>query len=347
LIRANAVYNFSLERVQEAKDRYFNYGPTARICLEYNTKDINDFKDQRSAAIKTSNAVELLDRVTRNALLLSMPSGKIGSPVVALGARDSHKLCLIKRPRIEEVSRQEFEVLPMSRSIIKRLLLAASAHEETKTLALFHRLSNQTESERMSCYVFESHVLQQYRKHIKIDARRMKKKIGPVQTSVDERVARGDTACCDLQVDFTPAQTVEYAEGESMIEENVYYLPISQCQVGIDAFFVRGDTLYLLQYTVSSRDDINPSLATFLEELKLPQSVSNRRFIFIIPDHVKAFGCPPPFDELEVYAASILIPPDESPPGKYRMWISRRGGDSPIEAMEPMELRTCDLYINL
>ena len=138
---------------------------------------MTDFEDRHSAAIKASDhGLKLFDRATQNALPLSILSGKIDSPAIALGAGESHKLCLIKRPRIDEVSRQEFEVFPMSRYVIKRLLLAANPHEEKEMVALFHHLSDQAGGKEMSPYVFESYIHQQYCEHIKIDARRMTKR---------------------------------------------------------------------------------------------------------------------------------------------------------------------------
>ena len=54
------------------------------------------------------------------------------------------------------------------------------------------------------------------------------------QAYIDGSVPAGDTAAV---ISFTPARTVHYTEGGSVIEERVYYLPISQYQVGIYASF--------------------------------------------------------------------------------------------------------------
>ena len=132
-----------------------------------------------------------------------------------------------------------------------------------------------------------------------------------------------------------------------MIAENIYYLPISKHQVGIDAFFLRGGTLYLFQCTGSSQHDISPRLAAFLDRLKPRQPIVERCFIFIVPAHLKAFKCSTPSDKipssLTLYVARIVIPPDQSLASAYRMLTGPSKLETPIAYKIPMEVRTSDL----
>jgi hypothetical protein len=119
----------------------------------------------------------------------------------------------------------------------------------------------------------------------------------------------------DLRVNFNTRNTVYYADEEIEVVEDTYYAPNSAQQVGIDAFFFHRKRLYLLQYTVSSRHDIKPGLANFIQDRITPSVPKNQwSFIFVCPDTFKTLSCPQPkggLAKLCLHQTTIVIPTEE------------------------------------
>ena len=67
------------------------------------------------------------------------------------------------------------------------------------------------------------------------------------------------------------------------IEENIYYVPLSENEVAIDSFIVHDGHLYLFQFASGEQHNVNPGLSNTLTRFSGLPPVENWYFIFVIP----------------------------------------------------------------
>ena len=318
--------------------RYYELGPTARICLEFSDEDIVEFKSRRRDAInKTLDLAKLLSDVIDDAWG-SVPNSALNSYVDPMGSF-SHKICLIRRSVVNQVSSPRV-VHPMSASAIQEILLELQNRDEQGILILWRIFSKLPDAQGMVGMVFEAFLHQIFRQSIVLTAQRMFPHSYTSKTSSISRTSRYHMLSSDyedkprlqnskdkflksipkvdihINIDTIPHECVLYEAGldrsptKITLKEDVYYQPKSGQQVGIDAFFIHRSYLYLLQYTVEASCGINDKLMEFLPNTfdSLPPLVK-WRFIFVIPDSLKKFSSRPDsvISSVPSYTATIQM----------------------------------------
>ncbi|KAF9517784.1 hypothetical protein BS47DRAFT_1482992 [Hydnum rufescens UP504] len=135
---------------------------------------------------------------------------------------------------------------------------------------------------------------------------RMVKK--PMNLSSDSKAQGSWPPARGAQVlDIRPDDCQEYADDElSSIIPNVMYVPQSTNEKVIDPFILVDGILYVFQFTIASKHEINHRLAKVGDKHGFP-TVSPWRFVFIIPPNVTLTV--PPLGGLDLYAA-IVDPED-------------------------------------
>lgn len=295
-------------------DRFYELGPTARLCLDYNDYEATEYEVNRRSEIGGfDNPRKLLPDVASAAAGLKMfdSYGSIG-PL-------SHKICLIRRPKINTVS-SKLVVYPMSTSVVEQLLLSLQVQDEKALLSQWRTLSNHPDGKGLGGVAFEAYVHQQFRARITIAAQRMFKgrSVFHMQSAsydgrkilkkAKDKFLKSNPGT-DIEVDFRPSDCKVYVGNQFTILENVYYQPRSRQQVGIDAFFVRQDHLYLLQYTGGSSHGANDKVVAFLGTLPPLPPRPNWHFIFVIPEDTEVFSSSPDpiISSLLLYTAVIPV----------------------------------------
>ena len=243
----------------------------------------------------------------------------------------SDKIVVLRRSTIhvDSVSVYIQPISPFVASELARQMRALKRHE---LVGLFRRYNALPSTRRMSGDIFAAYCHVIFSTRIKFDfvpmvriggqptAREMRmakwfsshtKFSGSVQSPALE-VLRATTLASGASLDLSPSRVVEYDSNEIArglhIEVDVYYIPIKTNQVGIDSFILRGQTLYLLQMTVSDAHDISDELWPFLVSLKGLPPKRNWRFIFVKPPS-KILACPVPRSDelldLNLYSAEV------------------------------------------
>lgn len=170
----------------------------------------------------------------------------------------------------------------------------------------------------------------------------------------NEESALADVALSGLEeahssvtIDFQPSSTVEY-EGNSIkkINADVLYVPKSPNQVAFDSFIVFKGSLYIFQFTITSKHDIKPGLVDFFfsEHQSLPPK-AKWHLIFVVPPG-NTITCPQPSEsnlvellkEERVFSAQLNIKERD------HFWddSDSEGDDREVE-VEDMERKVCYL----
>ena len=117
-----------------------------------------------------------------------------------------------------------------------------------------------------------------------------------------------------VSLSISPSRVVDYSSDEIAgglhIEADIYYIPITTNQVGIDSFILHDNNLYLLQMSVSSTHGISDKLLPFLVSLRGLPPKHNWHFIFIKPPR-EVLACPIPGSaelwDLDLYSAEVEV----------------------------------------
>ena len=80
-----------------------------------------------------------------------------------------------------------------------------------------------------------------------------------------------------------PSQSRIYDSGPLAIEENIYYVPLSENEVAIDSFIVHAGCLSLFQSANGSQHSVNRGLLTTLARFSGLPAPENQHFIFVVP----------------------------------------------------------------
>jgi hypothetical protein len=175
LFRGLNIFSKDETGLKEAEDRFYADGPTPRICLEYSSRNMSDFRFQRNEAIRAiPNVRELLVGVTASALNLLKSDEAPSSPNLlkpGLGPKpamsNSHKLCLVRRSNADDVF-SAVEVSPMSKRVILDILSNIKERKAHAVLDLWRTFSGQNTA-GMSGVIFEAYMHLQFSTQIKFE----------------------------------------------------------------------------------------------------------------------------------------------------------------------------------
>ncbi|KAF8523806.1 hypothetical protein JB92DRAFT_2827192 [Gautieria morchelliformis] len=84
----------------------------------------------------------------------------------------------------------------------------------------------------------------------------------------------------------------DHSEPNIEIEENIYFVPLTANEVGIDSFIVNAEHLYMFQFASGIQRSVNHGLLAALKRFSnLPPPV-NWHYIFVVPEDSATFSCP-------------------------------------------------------
>lgn len=278
---------------EEISLRFENAGPSARRCLRSPQKEIDTYYDQRNKMIESDTPKKLVATLLDESRKLSIGEA-------------SHQICVVRR---RDSGIPEFIIEPISAYVRRRLLsrLWLSNQEcRIEMLELFRKVPG---ASGMTGTIFEALHQFQFADKIEILAKPMFRNpldrhsrwhplFGDFSEAPEIQKAREDVLKSpnlpDLHISISPSRSQPYCHDEELaIEENVYYVPLSENQVAIDSFVMNAGNLYLFQFTHGSTHSVNCRLSATLDKFSgLPDSKDQWHFIFIVPTDLPKFACP-------------------------------------------------------
>jgi hypothetical protein len=280
-------------KAEEISERFDNAGPSARLCLEFTSEDISQFYAVRDAKIKWDTAQRLV------AALLDENHERLRISDI------SHQICVVRRSASGPLP---FTVEPISAFIRHRLLAQVWEWTEQDRVAMIERFSRVPGAGGMTGVLFESHHQHRFAKEINIIAAPMFRTTNPrsrwhaafgdFSASSILQKARDDASSTvpppiHISLSISPSESRVYDHsGPLAIEENIYYVPLSENEVAIDSFIVHAGHLYLFQFASGPQHSVNRGLLTTLSRFSSLPVSENRHFIFVVPKHLTQFNCP-------------------------------------------------------
>jgi hypothetical protein len=224
----------------------------------------------------------------------------------------SHKLCLVQRENLHEVS-NSVRVTPITPYVQSKLAIALRNTDSDALIELYRTFAVAPSYRGMTGVVFEAFCQNQFQKRIVIECLPMvrpddhgSKRKSQFRTShspflsnkkLEER--RQAALQEGITLDVHPSATFVYSGldlAELQLQRDVYYIPNKMNEAGLDSFIWHDEHMYIFQFTVGKKHSINEGLIQrFVECTELP-SRPNWRFIFVIPDDVPVLTCPSPTD---------------------------------------------------
>ena len=278
---------------EDISRRFNNAGPSARFCLKYSTSEIIQFYATRDVGITLDTPQHLVAALLdeKDQLL------RIGDI--------SHRLCVVRRSNLET---SPFIVEPISAFIRHRLLTQLWEWKEQDRIDMIERFSRIPGAGGVRGVLFES--LYQYRFAKKIllvaapmfrtnNARsRWHAAFGdfsafPMLRKAREKALSAVPPPMRISLSVLPLQPRTYKHNQPLtIEENIYYVPLSDNEVAVDSFIVHAGHLYLFQFASGTEHSVNLGLMTTLAQFSGLPAADNWHFIFVVPKYLTAFDRP-------------------------------------------------------
>ena len=248
---------------EDISERFDNAGPTARYCLEFTSLEITRLYANRDSGIKWDTPQRMID-----ALLDDKERLRIGEI--------SHWLCVVRRVNSGDC---QYTVEPISTIVRHRLLSQLWRWEETDRLGMIKRFSRIPGAHGMVGVLFESEHQHRFVKKIDIVAAPMFRSknprsrwhaafgdfsASPMLHKAREEVSSAVPPPVPISLSISPSGSRVYTSGPLAIEENIYYVPLSENEVAIDSFIVHAGHLYLFQFASGPQHGVNRGLLATL-----------------------------------------------------------------------------------
>ena len=278
-------------------DTFDRFGPIPSICLETASSPytLSVYETEVNGALNrvTVSLQSLLELMT-NVNDLTMDAV-------------SHKLCLVKREEINNIA-SKFLISPITKYIQSRLANCIRIYNIHQQVELFRLFFSYPSSRALAGTMFENICHMRFQKHISIwfvSMVRLDKKRNlkwhSSHCAIEPPVLQANELEKQRQVAFRGWGTLdvcpsifEYDHLAFALEQGVYYIPKKPNEVAFDSFIFHDSYLYIFQFTVSKEHGINDKLISRFEECTNVPPHDKWRFIFVIPDDVKALECPYP-----------------------------------------------------
>jgi len=281
---------FPKRKSEDISERFDNAGPSARHCLAFSSLEITEFYANRDTKVKW-------DTTQRTVAAL------LGDEEEHLGIGEiSHRLCVVRRSDSEPSS---YTIEPISAYVRHRLLSQLWLWEETDRLDMIKRFSRIPGAGGMTGVLFESEYQHRFVKKIDIVATPMFRTnnprsrwhaaFGDFSASPMLRKAQDEVSSVILppvSLSISPLRSWVYDSGPLAIEENIYYVPLSENEVAIDSFIVHAGHLYLFQFASGPQHGVNRGLLTTLARFSGLPAAKNQYIIFVVPKRLTQFNCP-------------------------------------------------------
>lgn len=268
-------------------ERFDDAGPSARLCLEYSSDEIDDFYKIRNSKLSFETSerfvTELLDEKSEQLRINTI----------------SHRLCVVRRGK----SKGSFVVEPISATIRRRLLSQIWKWKKKDRIDMIRRFSRVPGAGGVVGVLFES--LNQHNFSEQIDfvatpmfrtknpRSRWHAMLGDFSASPLLRRAQEEAPPITIALSISPKDIFTYEHAEQLtIVEDTYYVPLSDTEVAIDSFIVHAGRLYLFQFTSGTKHDVNLGLSKTLTRFRGLPAPENQYFVFIVPERLTQFSCP-------------------------------------------------------
>lgn len=285
------------------KERFFDLGPTPRLCLEFDEHHAEEYREARKAEI--FNAPE-----------------KILAFSSAHGFEPCSKYCLLRRPYLNKDmwNRSLAVSSPAAAALIFKEFMKIP---EQEFIAWWSMNCMVRRGQPIRATLFKHGLHRKHGKSVELTLvpmflRESRYHLCDLEGSNSHNPRDRDMPPCLVIPSTKDTVVYDYKSHPGVvslsterIKEDVYYRPVkSNDQVGIDAFIVHGGHLYLLQYTVGKSHSIKTSLRHFIKN-SLPKDLPAKDkwvFVFGIPDSASELGCTPSPDLEGLYLCTAKVP---------------------------------------
>ncbi len=261
------IHGFSEEQMNRAKDAFKNYGPTARICINFIRSPNLLSRYERRLHNTASN-------LTADRLRHFVENGK----ELGLDA-ESQTLFIIRRNKVENL--EIGYLAPISANVETPLMMTIDTLQRRERINLYRNFASVPPTRAVAGLLYESLGHMRLRDGIKLKLKRMRKE-GKLQTYFHWKTQGVEET--GISVTFPANRIVIYENTPGSIEPNRLYVPKARNQVAFDSFFKLDRTLYIFQLTVVNDHDIKEGIKDYLFGLlrMLPQE-TNWRVVFMTP----------------------------------------------------------------
>ncbi len=271
------IHGFSEEQMNRAKDAFKNYGPTARICINFvRSPNLLSRYERRLHNTASSLTADRLRHFVENGKQLGLDA-------------ESHTLFIVQRNKVENL--EVGYLAPISANVETLLMMTIDTLERRERINLYRSFASVPPTRAVAGLLYESLGHLRLREGIELKLKRMKNE-GKPRTYFHWKTQGVEET--GISVTFPANPVVIYEDTPGSIEPNRLYVPRARNQVAFDSFFVLDQTLYIFQLTVANEHDIKEGIKDYLFGLlrMLPPETS-WRFVFITPGgdlKVKAKG---------------------------------------------------------
>jgi hypothetical protein len=271
------IYGHSYDQLLQAEEIFQEYGPTARLCIDF-------VSDPELLSIHKSRVANQISELSLQNLLEMLKMSR------DIQLDLSHRIFLLLRRHVTNF--QEFVLEPITYAIGRQLTFRLMQLERMSQLLAYIHLERVPESRPMAGFVFESMAQLQFQKEINLDLIPMvellpdDRRTNALWTSVPSSIAPNLAAISTIFIQYSPERTVQY-QGSVLNESqpDVYYLPRSSNQVGLDSFILINQILYIFQFSIAGSHPIKAGIMDFFSQPSLNAMLQGMewRFVFIIP----------------------------------------------------------------
>jgi hypothetical protein len=261
------------EQQDFAEAHFKELGPIPRICINF-VKDpsvLIGYKNYRQA---------MVTRLTPQSLRAFVLDGG----VLDLDA-NSHAIFLVKRNEIDDLERAYLE--PISPNVEMQLMMAINNLQRLEQIDLYYAFTSIDPTKGVAGLVYKSlgHTLIQegITLTLKPAIKRKERKHFYWKSQGEDPASNSMDLDGPEPVSFPPNIGIVYEELRS-VKPNCLYVPKARNEVALDPFFILGEFLYILQFTVANNHDIKKGIEKSLSRLVdvLPPK-TKWRFVFITP----------------------------------------------------------------
>ncbi|KAF8891473.1 hypothetical protein CPB84DRAFT_1683318, partial [Gymnopilus junonius] len=278
---------------EEISERFDNAGPSARFCLKYAPKTINQLYGHRNAVIFSK-----LDTPER------FVAGFLDDKRRLRVGHLSEELCTIRRSD----STPLFIVEPASALVRRLFLIQLWSWEEGDLVDVMHDFSPVLDAEGILGLLLESLHQHRFIRDIEIVASPMcSSRTGdfdspwqaifgqlsksPQSQEVALRSASHPTTI-SLSILAPDVRTYDHSSRALPVEEDIYYVPLVENECAIDSFIVHAGHLYMFRFASTPMHTAVRGVSATLINLSPLPAPENQHFVFVVPKSLAAFNCP-------------------------------------------------------
>jgi len=289
------IYGFTEEQKNRAKDAFKNYGPTARICIDFveYPKLLRQYENDLNNTASYLTA-DRLRHFVQKGMNLNLDA-------------ESETLFVIRRSKVEDL--EIGYLAPISANVETHLMISINRLQHLERVNLYRNFASVPSIRAVAGLLYESLGHLRLQEGIELNLKRMRKE-GKLRTYFHWKTEGVEQT--GISVTFPANRVVIYGDMPASIEPNCLYVPKARNQVALDSFFRLDPTLYIFQLTVANYHDIKEGMKDYLFGLlRMLPSVTNWKIVFITPGgdlKVKAKDTPKVnkfLSELELYTADL------------------------------------------